>query len=119
MSLRGLYLVELTVADWPLSLGWYRDRLGLPVVLIDTPNEYALLQAGGVRLALKAGRPDPGSVRLTFDVADLDSELERLAANGILPDGPCKSSPEGYRRALLRDPDGYRLCLFEWSKPTT
>jgi catechol 2,3-dioxygenase-like lactoylglutathione lyase family enzyme len=115
MAVRGLYLVQLTVTDWPASLAWYRDRLGLAVVLVDERNGFGLLQAGPVRLALKAGTPEPGTVRLTFEVDGLDAELDRLAARGILPEQPVQASPEGYRQALLRDPDGYQLCLFEWA----
>ena len=57
-----LYLVELAVADWPASVAWYRDRLGLRVELLDDANEYALLAAGPARLALKAGQPDGGQL---------------------------------------------------------
>ena len=66
------------------------------------------------QLALKAGQPQPGSILLTFEVEDLPAELEHLARLGVMPEAPLKTSPEGYRRALLRDPDGYRLCLYDW-----
>ena len=71
-----LYLVELTVADWPAAVAWYRDRLGLPVELIDEPNRYALLAAGPGRVALKAGTPTPGTTTLVFRVADLDDDVD-------------------------------------------
>ncbi|HXG09053.1 MAG TPA: VOC family protein [Gemmataceae bacterium] len=115
--IRGLYLVELTVADWPAAVAWYRDLLGLALLLRDEVNCFALLRAGAGRLALKAGRPDPGSVLLTFEVDDLPAELQRLAEQGVVSESPLKASPEGYRRALLRDPDGHRLCLFDWNAP--
>jgi catechol 2,3-dioxygenase-like lactoylglutathione lyase family enzyme len=109
-----LYLVELTVADWPAALAWYRDRLCLPVELLDEPNRYALLTAGSGRVALKAGTPSPGTVKLAFRVADLDGELRRLAGVGITPQGPLRASIEGYRSARFADPDGHRIELFEW-----
>ncbi len=115
MAIHGLYLVQLMVADWPASLAWYRDRLGLPVVLVDERHRFALLQAGAPRLALKEGRPELGSMRLTFEVDGLAAELVRLAGHGIVPRGPIETSPEGYRQVLLRDPDGYDVCLFEWA----
>lgn len=111
--IRNLAFVELTVADWSASVAWYRDVLGLEVQLLDEVGAFALLRAGGGRLALKAGKPEPGSVLVTFEVDDLPAELSRLAAHGVVPESPLKASPEGYRRALLRDPDGYRLCLFD------
>jgi catechol 2,3-dioxygenase-like lactoylglutathione lyase family enzyme len=102
-----LYLVELTVGDWPASVGWYRDRLGLAVELLDEPNRYALLAAGTARIALKAGTPRPGTTKLTFHVSSLDAELDRFTS---APD----VSPEGYRSVRLTDPDGHRLEFFEW-----
>ncbi|HKB01411.1 MAG TPA: VOC family protein [Gemmataceae bacterium] len=111
-----LYLVELTVADWPASLAWYRDRLGLTVEKLDEPNRYALLTAGPTQIALKAGMPLPASTRLTFYVADLDAELTRLVDRGLTPSTP-NVSPEGYRSVKLTDPDGHRLELFEWIPP--
>ena len=112
--IRGLSFVELTVADWAGALAWYRHTLGLGVVLEVAADQFALLQAGTCRLALKGGRPQPGTVLLTFEVQDLDAELRRLSGRGVVPEGPPKGSPEGYRRVHLRDPDGYRLSLFEW-----
>jgi predicted enzyme related to lactoylglutathione lyase len=115
--IRGLYFVELTVADWRVAVAWYRDALGLAVRLVDEANGFALLQAGGGRVALKSGVPRPGTVRLVFEVTGLPAELERLAALGVAVTSPIKASPEGYRRAFVRDPDGYEIGLFEWAGP--
>ena len=112
-----LSFVELAVGDWPAAVAWYRDVLGLPVLLLDEAGRFALLGGDTGRVALKAGEPQPGSVRLAFRVDDLDAELTRLAACGVTPDGPPKASAEGYTRALLRDPDGYHLCLFALGRP--
>jgi catechol 2,3-dioxygenase-like lactoylglutathione lyase family enzyme len=103
-----LYFVELQVSDWAASLTWYREVLGLDVLLTDEPARFALLRAGQTRLSLKAGTPTPGGVLLSFEVEDLSPWLGRL---GLLD---VKTSPEGYRRARLRDPDGYTITLFEW-----
>jgi catechol 2,3-dioxygenase-like lactoylglutathione lyase family enzyme len=112
-----LSFVELAVGDWPAAVAWYRDVLGLPVLLLDEAGRFALLGGDGGRLALKAGRAQPGSVRLAFRVDDLAAELTRLAACGVTTEGPPKASAEGYTRALLRDPEGYQLCLFAFGSP--
>lgn len=109
-----LFAAELAVADWPAALAWYRDRLGLPVLMTDEPNRYALLSAGSARVALKAGVPRPGSTRLVFRVDDLEAVLARLADRGVLPVGPVRESAEGYRAATFTDPDGHRLDVFAW-----
>lgn len=107
-------MTEIAVADFAASVAWYRDRLGLTVELLDAANRFALLRGrDGGRLALKVGTPTAAGVRLHFKVDDLEGELARLAAAGVLPDGPTKTSPEGYRRAVVRDPDGYPVTLFE------
>src|SRR4051794_6565823 len=114
MSVRDLYCVELTVADWPAAVAWYREVLGLEVLLRVEADHFALLRAGTSRLALKQGSPQPGTVQLTFEVDDLPATLAQLTTRGILPEAPLKHSQEGYRRALFRDPDGYSICLFDW-----
>jgi hypothetical protein len=78
---------------------------------------FALLGGEGMRVALKKGTPCPGGVLLNFEVDDLDAWLGRLAGLGVTLEGEVKSSPEGYRRARLRDADAYEISLFVWTGP--
>ncbi len=115
-----LYMVELIVSEFDAAVTWFRDVLGLRVLLLDEMNRFALLQGvGGGRLALKAGNPAPGGVRLHFQVPDLDIELAQLKARGAHQESPPQVSPEGYRRAVVRGPAGYPVVLFEWVKPAS
>ena len=109
-------LIEFEVRDWPQSLAWYRDRLGLTLIMLDEPKQFALFDAGTLRLSLKAGTPTPGGIRLFFEVQDLPEMLTRLIASGVAITSPMKSSPEGYRRAFTTDPDGYAIGFFDWDK---
>jgi predicted enzyme related to lactoylglutathione lyase len=111
--LRELYLVELTVTDWLASVAWY-EAFGLRISLKDEKTRYALLETPRGRVALKQGNANPGSVLIGLEVSDLAAEIKRLAEQGIAPESPVKNSAEGYRRAIFRDPDGYRFSLFEW-----
>lgn len=114
----NLYMIELSVADWPLAVAWYRDTLGLKLLNHSETDRFALFEAGATRLALKQmekDTPNGTGVLLAFEVSNLDAELNRLAGLGIVSESPVKISPEGYRQAIIRDPDGYRLCLFEWT----
>lgn len=104
-------MTELAVADFAAAVGWYRDVIGLTLDFRDDATAFALFSGG---IALKRGVPVPGGVKLHFRVPDLDAELARLAAAGVEPESPAKASPEGYRRAIFRDPDGYAVVLFEW-----
>jgi catechol 2,3-dioxygenase-like lactoylglutathione lyase family enzyme len=113
----ALSFVQLTVPDWPAAVAWYRDVLGLELVLRDDAGSFALFQAGPARLALKAGEASADAVLLAFEVEDLSGWLARLAGHGVTPEGPVRESAEGYRRAVVRDPAGCRVSLFEWLAP--
>lgn len=106
-----LHFVELRVSDFAASVAWYREVLGLELILRDDAGSFALFDAGASRLALKAGEPRPGGALLAFEVGDLSAWVARLGDRIAVP---VKLSPEGYRRAQLRDLDGYEIGLFEW-----
>ena len=95
---------------------WYRNALGLRVLLRVVDDEYALIEAGDTRLAI-LGRGSPGEASprwsLGFEVADLEAVQARLAAAGAVMDVPGKH-PEGFREIVVADPDGNRLRLFAW-----
>jgi catechol 2,3-dioxygenase-like lactoylglutathione lyase family enzyme len=113
----SLYFIELSVRDFQASVAWYRDVLGLELLVCEQGDQFALFAAGTARLALKVGDPgSDGGVLLAFEVDDLDAWLERLRQHGVALEGPVKLSHEGYRRARLRDPDGHTLCLFAWQR---
>lgn len=111
-----LFMVEPTVGDLPKSIAWYTAVLGLTLTLMDDAHGFALLEGAAGRISLKLGTARAGGVRLHFEVADLDGELTRLSAFGVRPVSELKTSAEGYRRAVLHDPDGHELLLFEWVK---
>jgi lactoylglutathione lyase len=55
-----------------------------------------------------------GYGHIAVSTADLDSALERLAAQGITPERPPYTIREGGNRlCFVRDPDGYRIELIE------
>lgn len=111
-----LYMTELSVSDIAASLTWYRDKLGLHVRVNDTDKKYVQFDAGG-QLSLRehrdTGKVDSQSI-VYFEVENLTAELARLSKLNIVPDDDTTESEEGYRRAILRDPDGHRIGLFEW-----
>jgi predicted enzyme related to lactoylglutathione lyase len=110
----ALYLVELTVSDWPAAVAWFGAVLDVSPRTFPGREPYALFETAGGRVALKGGPPQPGGVLLALEVGDLAAELDRLARHGIVPAGPPKVSAEGYRRAVLHAPDEHVVSLFEW-----
>jgi catechol 2,3-dioxygenase-like lactoylglutathione lyase family enzyme len=112
----GLYAVELRTPRWAEAVAWYRDVLGLRVLVRSAEEGYALLAAGDVRLAIlarpaAAGPSDRWS--LAFEVADLEAAQARLAAAGSPLSAP-RTHDEGYRELTVADPDGNRIRLFCW-----
>jgi hypothetical protein len=114
----ALFLVELKAADWPGTLRWYEDALGLSVVLRDEEHGFALLASGGTRIGLKrsAERADAGC-RLIFQVDDLEAARVRLDERGVGTSPPSENTREGYREIRLTDPEGTPVTLFQWLRP--
>ena len=112
----SLFSVELRTARWTELVEWYRNVLGLRVLLRVVDDGYALLEAGDTRLAI-LGRPTPGEPSgrwsLGFEVEDLDAVHDRLAAAGASATQP-QTHHEGFREFRTVDPDGTRLRLFSW-----
>jgi catechol 2,3-dioxygenase-like lactoylglutathione lyase family enzyme len=112
----SLFSVELRTARWAELVEWYRNVLGLRVLVRVVDDGYALFEAGDTRLAILS-RPAPGepSYRwsLGFEVVDLDAVHARLAASNA-DVAPPKIHAEGFRELITADPDGNRIRLFSW-----
>jgi catechol 2,3-dioxygenase-like lactoylglutathione lyase family enzyme len=106
-----LDFVQVRASDWRRSLEWWRDTLGLPVLLVDEAGGFALLDAGAARIAVKQGVPAPGGTLLAFAVSDADAWAARLGTTA-------QDEAEGYRRVRLADPDGYAVVLFQQAAPS-
>src|SRR5262245_29353019 len=95
----GLYCVELRSKNWDKLVEWYRQVLGLRVLVRVIDEGYALFEAGETRLALVA-REETGEatrrISLAFEVGNVAQICERLEAAGAPLSFP------------LRDPEGLR-----------
>jgi predicted enzyme related to lactoylglutathione lyase len=117
-----LFMTVVRVTDWSTIVPWYIDTLGMVPVLIDAEREFALLAAGDGRLGFKGIKSDctlheRTKVRFVFQVADVDSERQRLAARGVIVSTPFDNREEGFREVRLHDPEGNSLTMFAWSDP--
>ncbi len=101
-----LYMAELAVQSLERSIAFYQKTLHGELVLHDAARHFALLQFPiSGRLALKQKEPNPGGVRLHWEVSDLTPWVENR---------PIHTSHEGYRCVQLHDPDGYDITIFQW-----
>ncbi len=120
----------LRVRDIDKSVGFYgllgfehRGRLNFESaynVYLGLPDDGDVLE-----LTVNVGREEPydlgeGYNHMALVVDDLDSLLERLAANGIQPEKPpyAPGGREEYRICFVADPDGYRIELIDGAFPT-
>ncbi len=112
----ALYCIELRTSNWPKLVDWYRNVLGLRVLVRVVDDEYALLEAGDNRLAIVA-RQTPGEatirISLAFEVSNVQEIVARMRVAGAPVSYPARD-PEGLREAETADPDGNRIRLFSW-----
>lgn len=116
-----LHHVRLLVRDVGESIRFYRDVLGFDLKWGEAGIGYASFVGGnGVDLSvfLRTGQPEAkaaghgDTALLSLEVDDVDREVERLRAHGVvLVAGPRTEDSWGLRVAYVRDPDGNLLEL--------
>jgi glyoxylase I family protein len=141
--IRGLHHVAIATNDAERMLGFYRDVVGLEVVIDYTwpdgtvvADQITALPGSSARhIMLRNGNAyfeifqyfspqpaqadparrvcDPGITHLCFDVVDLDAEYERLSQAGMTFHCPPQDVGAGIRTTYGRDPDGNVVELQE------
>jgi catechol 2,3-dioxygenase-like lactoylglutathione lyase family enzyme len=115
----SLFSIELRTPQWDRMIEWYRDVLGMNVLLRDEQGGYALLEAAGMRLALMY-RPATGAASerwsLSFEVDELYGVVNRLAA-AHTQRNPIRLNKEGYQEMIVLDPDENRVRIFSFAEP--
>jgi predicted enzyme related to lactoylglutathione lyase len=115
---KRISLTIILVSDLKRSIQFYRDQLGL--TLTAETSEWAEFAVGESRLALQAGGdpslPNPhraaGHVTFSFEVDDVVEAYEILNAAGVQFSRTPVEQDFGML-AVLRDPDGRDIMLFE------
>ncbi|HEX2222332.1 MAG TPA: VOC family protein, partial [Candidatus Limnocylindria bacterium] len=109
-------LVYLYVTDLERACAFYRDLLGVPLEIDAEDAHWAEARLpGGIRFALhlagEAAPPQvPGTVRVNFEVDDVEREADRLRGAGVRI-GETLHEPWGSMVEVF-DPDGYAIELF-------
>ena len=121
--IQGIHHTCITVSDLQRSIAFYRDMLGLELVLTEESErsgddrsqalgvarakvKLAILRAPGARVELieyvtARGRPydrhnnDTGTMHIAFQVDDIDAMYERLLAQGVRFTSPPTTIPAG------------------------
>lgn len=118
----NLGAVRLFVHEIEPARRFYESVLGLALHYDGSAHGVCVFRSGSIELLLESvGRHAPAEERclvgrfsgLSFDVADIRAERERLAALGVVFSGEPELQPWGGWLATLRDPAGNELQLVQ------
>jgi catechol 2,3-dioxygenase-like lactoylglutathione lyase family enzyme len=111
----GIGAVMLGVRDVPAALAFYRDKLGLQVLMQE--SALALLQCGAVMLGLSRGHTQStphvvGATEVVFRVANVRAAQSALIAQGVTFLGEPRQVTATDWVTHFRDVDGHLLSIF-------
>src|SRR6516225_4940772 len=114
IRLSQIKAIMLGVGDLARALAFYRDKLGLKIIMQEP--QLALLQCGTVMLGLNRGLPQAtplaGGTEVVFQVENVRAAYRSLMAAGILfVTAPRQATPHEWV-APFRDTDGHLLSIF-------
>lgn len=114
--IRSVANIMLSVSDLDRACAWYQDVLGLKLVYKNSKTNYAELDVGGTRIALRTIAPygQGSNPMLSFYAYRLENTVQLLKQRDVrfLDDGLIQSEFYG-RHIRFQDPDGNILTLFE------
>lgn len=115
MQLSQISAIMLGVRDLPLALAFYKEKLGLEVIMQEP--QLALLQCGTVILGLSRGHAHSaphvvGATEVVFHVETVRAAHKAMTAQGVsFATEPHQATPMDWV-AHFRDPDGHLLSIF-------
>ncbi len=130
VKIRALSHIVLPVADLDAALAFYRDLLGLEVVVRLHPDDSGpdgsiaaglniagMLLPGGTMLELVEGMQEPraGSTVVALNVADVKAAQLEVETAGVTPAMPPTEVTPGITMMFLTDPDGRTVELVEFA----
>jgi predicted enzyme related to lactoylglutathione lyase len=117
VTITSINPIILFVKDYGVSLGFYRDVLGLKLTSQDEPHEeFATFDVGGTVFAIHGGyegAAGEGNVALHFAVTDIKEEVERLKSKGVKFTKEVHKMPWGAYQATFVDPDGNEMDMMQ------
>ncbi|MEC3950002.1 SMU1112c/YaeR family gloxylase I-like metalloprotein [Sphingobium sp. HWE2-09] len=124
--MRAIHHIALICSDYDRSKVFYRDILGLPVIRevwrAERQSWKCDLDTGNAQIELfsfpdppaRPSRPEACGLRhLAFIVEDIDTEVARLDAAGVVCEPIRVDDYTGQRFTFFADPDGLPLELYE------
>lgn len=129
-GLTGLHHVAIIASDYDRSKTFYTDILGFAIIRevwrAERRSWKCDLTIPGTQIELftfpeappRPSRPEALGLRhLAFTVGDIDAEVARLTAQGVVCEAIRIDEQTGQRFAFFADPDGLPIELYETSAP--
>jgi catechol 2,3-dioxygenase-like lactoylglutathione lyase family enzyme len=115
IQLSRITAIMLGVRDLAQALEFYKEKLGLPVIMQE--QSLALLQCGGVMLGLSRGHVNlaphvAGATEVVFGVENVRAAHKALAEKGVAFINEPRQATATDWVAHFKDPDGHILSLF-------
>jgi len=103
--------VTIPCTNYDESVEFYKT-LGLTQI-VHSPPRYARFEtAAGTTFSLHNGEAATPGIVIYFEVDDVDAEVERLKARGVLFETEPADQRWLWREAYLLDPAGNRICIY-------
>ncbi|KGN33695.1 glyoxalase [Knoellia sinensis KCTC 19936] len=122
------FAISLNVPDVEASAAWVQKHLGFTVAMsADGFSSLHHEQSGTnviyLRTGLETFKPASAAGRadgllVVFTVNDIDSDYDRLSADGVEVVTPIETEPWGERFFQMADPNGVIYQLVQWVEPT-
>jgi predicted enzyme related to lactoylglutathione lyase len=114
-QLSQIRAIMLGVRDVPEAVAFYKEKLGLNVIMIE--SQLTLLQCGTITLGLSRGhvqaaQPVAGAIEVVFKVEDVKAAYKSLVAQGICFVSAPRQATLAEWVAHFRDMDGHLLSIF-------
>lgn len=123
----NLNFIIIYVNDIHTAKTFYTETLGLTVWEAQSSETFVSIRSeGGAIIGLQdrqaaklpAKADQPGSVELSFEVADVDATWAEWQAKGVNLLTPVLPLPFG-RYFMAKDPEGYYLSVYHFNQPAS
>ena len=114
MNVKKVGNVILAVKDLEKSVNFYHNILGMPIK--NTRSIWIDLGQSGALLSLRPASAElsiPNDmIMIGFVIGDVESAVNELKSKNVNVDREIQTREAG-KNAIIRDPDGYMISLFE------
>lgn len=110
----NLNQITIHISNLERSIAFY-EKLGLLLIVNSPDNGYARFECpdGGSTFSVHEAKEfSPKGASIYFEVEDVDAVVDALKEKGVAFETEPTDKPHLWREAWCRDPDGYRIGIY-------